>query len=64
MKVYSKIGSSIKGCMNASNRPLEDGPSVVTKALPYVSLIVLGGSFLRVLWLKKKRKRWVIARDV
>ena len=42
MGVYSKFFASIKECMNASGRSLEDGPSVVTKALPRISLVVPG----------------------
>ena len=42
MGVYSKIFTSIKECVNASNRSLEDGPSLVTKVLPSISLVVPG----------------------
>ena len=42
MRIYSKIFTSNKGRMSASNRSLEEGPSVVTKAFPRVFLIILG----------------------
>ena len=32
MKIYPKICPSIWGCMNSSDRSLEDGPSVLPKA--------------------------------
>ena len=42
MGVYSKICPSSKGCVNSSDRSLEDGPSIVTKAFHNSSLIVPG----------------------
>ena len=42
MGVYSKIGPSSQGCVNSSDGSLEDGPSIVTKAFPSISFIILG----------------------
>ena len=40
MSIYSKIWTSIKKFMNSSDKSLDDTPSVVTKAFPYISLVV------------------------
>ena len=42
MGIDSKISPSTYGCMNSNDRSLEDGPSIVTKAFPGISLIVPG----------------------
>ena len=42
MGITSEIRPSIYGCVNSRNRSLEDGPSVVTKAFPCISLVFLG----------------------
>ena len=42
MQIYPKIHISIKWCMNTSDKSLEDGPGVVTKASPNNSLVVPG----------------------
>ena len=42
MGIYSKIRSSIMGCENSRDRSLEDGPGVVTKAFPCISLVTPG----------------------
>ena len=34
MRIYSKVCTSIKGCVNSGERSLEDGPRVVLKACP------------------------------
>ena len=41
MRIYPKIYISTKWCMNTSNESLEDRPSIITKASPNISLIVL-----------------------
>ena len=37
MRIYSKICTSIRGRVNASDKSLEDAPSIVTKAFPHAS---------------------------
>ena len=40
MRINSKICPSIYGCVNSHDRSLEDGPSIVTKAFPCISLVI------------------------
>ena len=40
MGINSKISPSSYGCMNSSDGSLEDGPSIVTKVFPSISLFI------------------------
>ena len=42
MGIYSKIRSSIWGCVNSLDKSLEDRPSIVTKVFPFISCTIPG----------------------